>query len=51
MGPWLHLDHAEHGGYLGFSHGLRCNVTAGSRKGARTVNAQRKATRTSRRWA
>lgn len=49
MGPHLHLDHAEHGGYLGFSHGgrcpicrKRCNVSAGASKGARTTNARRR---------
>jgi hypothetical protein len=27
MGPWLHLDHNDaRTGYLGFSHGRRCNV-------------------------
>jgi hypothetical protein len=47
MGPHLHLDHAEHGGYLGFSHGHRCptcgrkcNVGAGASKGARIANAR-----------
>jgi hypothetical protein len=38
MSPALHLDHDEHGAYRGFSHG-RCNVSAGSRKGARIRNA------------
>lgn len=41
MGPWLHYDHDETGGYLGFSHGQhpcpdcgqRCNVRAGAQKG------------------
>lgn len=55
MGSWLHLDHDEHGGYLGFSHGMTCNVSAGGSKGARTTNAQRKVRRvtpqrTSRPW-
>lgn len=45
MGSWLHLDHDEHGGYLGFSHGLRCNISAGSSKGAHITNARRKAAR------
>lgn len=45
MGSWLHLDHAEHGGYLGFSC-RRCNIRAGSSKGARITNAKRKAART-----
>jgi hypothetical protein len=40
MGRWLHLDHAEDGSYLGFSH-ERCNRSAGARKGAQTVNARR----------
>lgn len=42
IGLW-HLDHAENGGYLGFSHGS-CNVSAGSSKGARIANARRKVT-------
>ena len=32
MGPWLHLDHAEDGSYLGFAH-AKCNRDAGARKG------------------
>lgn len=50
MGPWLHYDHDEHGGYLGFSHGSRpcpvcgrkCNERAGQVKGAQVVNARRR---------
>lgn len=45
MNPGLHLDHAETGGYLGFSHGHQCphcgrncNIGAGARKGARIRN-------------
>jgi hypothetical protein len=41
MGPHLHYDHAEGGGYLGFSH-ARCNVKAGASKGAKIANAKRK---------
>lgn len=44
MGPGLHYDHAESGGYLGFAH-ARCNVNAGASKGARIANAKRKAKR------
>lgn len=41
MGPHLHYDHDEHGGYLGFSHGTepcpvcgqKCNLRAGAIKG------------------
>lgn len=42
-GQALHLDHADHDRsvYLGFSH-ASCNVKAGARKGARTVNSRRK---------
>jgi hypothetical protein len=40
MSPRLHLDHAEDGTYLGFAH-ARCNMSAGARKGAAIVNAQR----------
>jgi hypothetical protein len=36
----LHLDHAEDGSYLGFSHAA-CNKRAGASKGARMVNARR----------
>jgi hypothetical protein len=32
MGPWLHYDHNEAGGYLGFSH-AHCNNRAGAIKG------------------
>lgn len=32
MGPHLHYDHDEHGGYLGFSHDY-CNRRAGAVKG------------------
>lgn len=32
MGPYLHYDHDEHGGYLGFSH-AECNLHAGAVKG------------------
>jgi hypothetical protein len=32
MGRWLHYDHDETGGYLGFSHS-RCNLRAGAQKG------------------
>ena len=42
IGLW-HLDHDEHGGYLGFSH-RRCNEKAGQSKGARITNARRQAT-------
>lgn len=38
MNRTLHYDHAEHGGYLGFSH-ARCNTRAGSVK----ANAIRRA--------
>lgn len=45
MGSHLHLDHDEHGGYRGFSHGTscptcgrKCNIRAGSQKGARIRN-------------
>ena len=41
MGPNLHLDHAEHGGYLGFAHAA-CNISAGAAKGARIANSRRK---------
>ena len=48
MGPGLHLDHDEHGGYHGFSHGTpcpwckrRCNVSAGSSKAAKRRNGVR----------
>lgn len=48
VGLW-HLDHAEDGTYLGFSHGercrvcgVKCNVSAGARKGAATVNRRRR---------
>jgi hypothetical protein len=34
MGRWLHYDHAEGGGYLGFAHGA-CNTRAGAIKGNR----------------
>ena len=47
IGRW-HWDHAETGGYLGFSHGtpcavcgMNCNVRAGSQKGARIRNGVR----------
>lgn len=40
MGPHLHYDHDEAGGYLGFSHGtpcpicgIKCNIRAGAIKG------------------
>lgn len=54
MGPHLHLDHADDGlGYRGFSHGTacptcgkKCNIHAGSRKGARIRNAGRPVPRT-----
>ena len=39
VGLW-HLDHDEHGGYLGFSHAT-CNTSAGAAKGARITNAKR----------
>lgn len=34
MGRWLHYDHAETGGYLGFAH-ADCNRRAGALKGNR----------------
>jgi hypothetical protein len=42
MSPALHLDHDEHGGYLGFAHD-DCNRKAGARKGARVANTRRAA--------
>jgi hypothetical protein len=39
MGPHLHYDHAETGGYLGFAH-ARCNLRAGASKGGRIVAAK-----------
>jgi hypothetical protein len=42
MGPWLHLDHtADRTSYLGFSHGVPCNVTAGARAGRARQNVTR----------
>lgn len=41
MGPWLHYDHDEHGGYAGFSHAT-CNKRAGAIKGNRTQRGQRR---------
>jgi hypothetical protein len=49
MGHWLHLDHDEIGGYLGFSHGSRrcpvckrrCNLRAGAQKGQRKASGAR----------
>ncbi len=50
MSPRLHLDHNEHGGYLGFAHET-CNRKAGAKKGARIVNARGiTKTFTPRRW-
>jgi hypothetical protein len=48
MGRWLHYDHDEHGGYLGFSH-ARCNQLAGASKGGK-VTAARRATTTAPGW-
>lgn len=49
MGPWLHYDHDEHGGYYGFAHGapcpycrIRCNLAAGARKGSRIAHRKRR---------
>lgn len=39
MGPGLHYDHDEHGGYLGFSHAV-CNRKAGASKGGQILAAR-----------
>lgn len=50
MGPHLHYDHAEHGGYLGFAHGP-CNVRAGSDKGNALQRHTPSRRQPARRWA